>query len=231
MNDPLYIGLRQQRLTGDAYDAIVEHFVNAVKRKFPNVLLQWEDFGKNNAFRLLDRYRERILSFNDDIQGTGSVVLAVLLSAMRLKREKLSDQRYVIYGQGQAGIGIARQIVAGLKREGLADKEARSLVFGIDKDGLLVEGMPVSEEQKLLVKGRSVVAEWQLDDRNKISLVDTIRNTKATVLIGVTGQANAFNEQVISRISMNCDLPLIMPLSNPTSKAETTPEFALGIAR
>jgi malate dehydrogenase (oxaloacetate-decarboxylating) len=231
LNDPLYIGIRQQRLTGDAYDAVVEHFVYAVKRKFPNVLLQWEDFGKNNAFRLLDRYRERILSFNDDIQGTGSVVLAVLLSAMRLKKEKLSDQRYVIYGQGQAGIGIARQIIAGLKREGLADKEARALVFGIDKDGLLVEGMPISEEQKLLLKDRAVVTEWQLDNPNKISLVDTIRNTKATLLIGVTGQANAFNEEVISQMSMNCELPLIMPLSNPTSKAETTPEFALGITR
>ena len=227
LKDPLYIGLRQNRLTGDAYDSVVEQFVSGVRRKFPNALLQWEDFGKNNAFRLLDRYKERILSFNDDIQGTGSVALSVFLSAMKIKKQKLSDQQFVLFGQGQAGTGISRQLVAGLMAEGLTEKEARDHIFGVDKDGLLVDGMSVTDEQKPMLKNKELVASWELDNPDKISLMDTIRNTKATVLIGVTGQTNAFNEEILTQMSRNCDIPIIMPLSNPTSKAECTPESAL----
>ena len=227
LNDPLYIGLRQKRLTGSAYDEIVEQFVNGVRRTFPMALLQWEDFGKNNAFRMLDRYRERICSFNDDIQGTGSVALGVLLSAMKIKKQKLCDQRFVIFGQGQAGIGIARQIATGLKAEGLSEKEAYNRIFGIDKDGLLIEGMSVTDEQKSILKERAIVADWQLTDKKKIGLLDTIRNAKATVLFGVTGQSGAFDEEIITAMSVNSDLPVIMPLSNPTAKAECTAEFVL----
>ena len=229
--DPLYIGLRQKRLTGDAYDDVVERFVAAVQRTFPKALLQWEDFGKNNAFRLLDRYRERLLSFNDDIQGTGSVALGVLLSAMKIKKEKLSDQRFVIFGQGQAGTGIARQIIAALRAEGLSDQQARDLVFGVDINGLLVEGMPVKDEQRPVVKSRAMVANWQLSNPDKISLLDTVKNARATVLIGVTAQAGSFNEEIISQMAANTDMPLIMPLSNPTSKAEATPEFILRVTK
>jgi len=229
--DPLYIGVRQKRLSGDAYDEVVERFVSAIQRTFPRALLQWEDFGKNNAFRLLDRYRDRILSFNDDIQGTGSVALSVLLSTMKVKKEKLSDQRFVLFGQGQAGTGIARQIIAALRAEGLSEQEARDRVFGVDIDGLLVEGMEVKEEQKHILKSRSMIANWKLSNPNKISLLDTIKNARATVLIGVTAQAGAFDEEIITAMAANTDMPLIMPLSNPTAKAEATPEFIFKVTK
>jgi malate dehydrogenase (oxaloacetate-decarboxylating) len=225
--DPLYLGVKQNRLTGDAYDEVIEHLVAAVRRVFPKALLQWEDFGKNNAFRLLERYRERICSFNDDIQGTGSVTLAVLLSAMKIKKQKLHEQRIILFGQGQAGIGIGRQIITALKAEGLSEEEAKNRIFGIDKEGLLVEGMQVSEEQKLLLKDKQMVANWDLTNPNTIALLDTIRNTKATVLIGVTGMSGAFTKEVIDQMGQNSEMPLIMPLSNPTAKAECTPELAL----
>jgi malate dehydrogenase (oxaloacetate-decarboxylating) len=224
LKDPLYIGLRQKRLSGQAYDDIIEHFVNGVRRKFPRALLQWEDFGKGNAFRLLQTYRERVCSFNDDIQGTGSVAMAVLLSAMKVKKEKLSDQRFIMFGQGQAGVGIARQIVTGLIKEGLSEKEARSHIYGIDKDGLLLEGMTVSEEQAPFLHSRAETATWKVNNANHITLLETIRHSKATVLIGVTGQSGAFTEEIIAAMAGNTTMPLIMPLSNPTAKAECTPE-------
>jgi malate dehydrogenase (oxaloacetate-decarboxylating) len=224
LKDPLYIGIRKNRLTGDAYDEIIEKFVNGVRRRFPQALLQWEDIGKNNAFRLLERFRERILSFNDDIQGTGSIAMAVFLSAMKVKKQKLSDQRFVVFGQGQAGIGIARTIITGLKVEGLSESEARARIFGIDKDGLLMEGMPVTEEQKPVVKDKARVANWKLSNPNKIELLDTILNAKATVLVGVTAQSGSFTDEIIAQMVKNGDLPLIMPISNPTAKAEATPE-------
>lgn len=226
LDDPLYIGLRQKRLTGAAYDEVVEKFVAGVRKKFPRALLQWEDFGKNNAFRVLDRYKERICSFNDDIQGTGSVALGVLLAAMKLKGEKLSDQRFVLFGQGQAGLGIARQIYAGLLAEGLTETEAKERLFGIDINGLLVEGMDVTEEQRFLLKQKEQIAGWKLSDPNKIALLDTIKNAGATVLIGVTGQPGTFDQEVLKAMSENGRLPIIMPLSNPTAKAECTPEEA-----
>ena len=231
LEDPLYLGIREKRLTGSAYDDIIEHFVNEVRNTFPNALLQWEDFGKNNAFRLLERYRERICSFNDDIQGTGSVTTAALISAVKIKKERLRDQRYVIFGQGQAGTGIARQLITSMMEEGLTQKEAKELVFGIDVDGLIVEGMTVSEEQQFLQKPRNLLADWQLTHSDKVGLLDVIRNAKATVLIGVTGQGGAFDENVISEMQKNNPTPIILTLSNPTIKAECTPEFALNITK
>ena len=224
--DPLYIGVKQHRLTGDAYYDIVERFVQGVRRIFPRAFIQWEDFGKHHAFDLLQRYRNRICSFNDDIQGTGAVATAALISAVKYKKERLQDQRFVIFGQGQAGIGIASQILTGLREEGLPENEARNLIFGIDKDGLLVEGMTVSKEQQAWLKPRALVAEWKGTDQGKITLLDTIRNIKATVLIGVTGQTGAFSEEILSQLAQNTDVPIVLPLSNPTSKSECTAEEA-----
>jgi len=224
LKDPLYIGLRQKRLSGQAYDDIIEHFVCGVRRRFPNALLQWEDFGKGNAFRLLETYRERVCSFNDDIQGTGSVAMAVLLSAMKIKKQKLTEQRFMMFGQGQAGVGIARQIITGLVKEGLSYREACGRVYGVDKDGLLLQGMPVSEEQKPLLKSQEEIAGWKVARADRITLLEAIRNSKATVLFGVTGQAGAFDDEVLAAMAANTPLPLIMPLSNPTAKAECTPE-------
>lgn len=229
LDDPLYIGVREKRLAGNDYDIVVEKFVAAVRRTFPKALLQWEDFGKNNAFRVLDKYNDRICSFNDDIQGTGSVAFAVFLSAMRLKKQKLRDQCFILFGQGQAGLGIARQIYAGLRAEDLSDQEAKNRLFGIDINGLLVEGMDVSNDQQFLLKEKSLVSNWQLSSPNKITLLDTIKNAKATVLVGVTGQSGAFDENILKAMSDNTNLPIIMPLSNPTAKAECIPENAFKI--
>jgi malate dehydrogenase (oxaloacetate-decarboxylating) len=223
---PLYIGVKQHRLTGDAYYDIVERFVQGVRRVFPRALIQWEDFGKHHAFDLLQRYRNRICSFNDDIQGTGAVATAALLSAVEYKKERLQDQRFVIFGQGQAGIGIASQILTGLREEGLPEDKARNLIFGIDKDGLLVEGMTVSEEQEAWLKPRALVTDWKVADQRKITMLETVRNTRATVLIGVTGQAGAFSKEVLHELAQNTDVPVVLPLSNPTSKSECTAEEA-----
>ena len=229
--DPLYLGLRQKRLTGEPYNEVIETFVAGIRRHFPNALLQWEDFGKNHAFKLLETYRERICSFDDDIQGTGAVALSVLLSAIRIKKEKIADQRIVIFGQGQAGVGIARQILNALQDEGLSFDEAKERVFGIDKEGLLLRGMRVTEEQELLLKDKNLVCNWPLEDSNRITLLDTVRNVKATVLIGVTGQSGAFSKDILEQMARNTKLPLIMPISNPTSKSECTPEFAIKVMR
>lgn len=225
--DPIYIGLRMKRLTGEAYDNIIEQFVTGVRRHFPNALLQWEDFGKGNAFRILETYRERICSFNDDIQGTGSVSTAALLSAMKIKKQKLSDQRFIMFGQGQAGIGIARQLVTGMMKEGLSQKEATDRIFGIDKDGLMIKGMSMSEQQEMFAKDTAQIADWQVKDKARISLAETVINAKATVLIGVTGQAGSFTDEILTAMAKNTDMPVIMPLSNPTAKAECTPEAAV----
>ncbi len=224
--DPLYIGVKQHRLTGDAYDDIVERFVQGVRRVFPRALIQWEDFGKHHAFDLLYGYRSRICSFNDDIQGTGAVATAALLSAARSKKQRLQDERFVIFGQGQAGIGIASQILTGLKEEGLSEQEARSLIFGIDQHGLLLEGMEVSREQRAWLKPRDLVAEWQLEDQGRIGLLDTVKNAGATVLIGVTGVTGAFSPEVLQALAQNTHVPIVMPLSNPTSKSECTAQEA-----
>ncbi|HDR67806.1 MAG TPA: NAD-dependent malic enzyme, partial [Bacteroidaceae bacterium] len=231
LKDPLYIGVKNKRLEGNEYYQIIEHFIQGVRRIFPNALIQWEDFGKHHAFNLLENYRHRICSFNDDIQGTGAVATSALLSAVRIKGEKLKDQRIVIFGQGQAGIGIANQIITGIQEEGLNEKEARSLIFGVDKDGLLLEGMQISEEQKPWLKSRDMISGWKLSDQNSVDLMDTIVNTKASVLIGVTGQTGAFNEEILSALAKNTDRPIILPLSNPTAKSECTPEFAFKVTK
>lgn len=226
LNMPLYVGVRKPRLTGEAYYDIIERFVRGVRRVFPTALIQWEDFAKHHAFNLLERYTSRVLSFNDDIQGTGAVATAALLSAVRYKKERLRDQRFAILGLGQAGSGIANQVMTGIMEEGLTEGEARKLIFTIDKGGLLLEGMDASPEQVAWLKSRDMVADWKVADRDHISLLETVKNGKTTVLIGVTGQPGAFSEDVIAAASENTDVPIILPLSNPTSKAECTAEEA-----
>ncbi len=231
LKDPLYIGVKQKRLVGDEYYQIIEQFVQGVRRVFPSAVIQWEDFGKHHACTLLQRYRNRVCSFNDDIQGTGAVATAALLSAMKIKDERLSDQRIVIFGQGQAGIGIANQLLTGLLEEGVHEKDARNLIFGIDKDGLLLEGMSVAEEQRPWLKSRELVGDWKVRDKNHITLLETIVNSRASVLIGVTGQAGAFSEEILEALAGNTEIPVVLPLSNPTAKSECTAEFAMQATR
>ncbi len=225
LKDPLYLGYRNQRLDGPEYFDFIERFILGVKRNFPNALLQWEDFAKHKAFKLLDRYRDRIPSFNDDIQGTGAVTLAALTTAIQIKKQRFSDQRFVIVGMGQAGSGICDNILAMLKEEELSDEEACNKIFAIDMPGLLMEDTPNLEtSQKPYAKKHSVVANWKLDSPNTITLMDVIRNTKATVLIGVTATKGLFNEEILKQMAGNDERPVIFALSNPTSKTECTPE-------
>ncbi|MGB3480262.1 MAG: NAD-dependent malic enzyme [bacterium] len=224
LNDPLYLGLRHKRLIGDEYDTVVENFVKGVKRCFPHALLQWEDFGKHHALRILHRYQERICSFNDDIQGTGTVTCAVIQSAVRGKKERLKDQHYIIFGFGQAGYGIANTIVHALIEEGLSREEAKKRICIIDRDGLVLEDMNPDEYQIPFAQKRDIASGWVLKDPNKISLFDTVLNTRATVLIGTSGVSGAFADDVLSQMVKNTSAPLILALSNPTEKSECTPE-------
>jgi len=225
LEDPLYLGIRKPRLRGAEYEELVEKFVLGVKRNFPGALLQWEDFAKQTAFKNLDRYRERILSFNDDIQGTGSTALAALMTAMRIKKSRFQDERYVIVGMGQAGTGIALNILAMLKEEGLSAEEARKRIYAVDMQGLLLEGDPLLEgPQEPLAQRRASVEGWRLDDPSRIGLEDVIRNAHPTVLIGVTAQPGLFSEAILAETAKHSERPIVLALSNPTHKCECSPE-------
>jgi len=224
MSDPLYLGHKMPRLEGDAYYDFVEKFVLGVKRNFPNALLQWEDFSKYKAFNLMDRYRDRVLSFNDDIQGTGAISLSAMMTAMKIKNSKFSDQRFVIVGMGQAGSGISYNIMALLKEEGLSEEEAARHIYAFDKPGLLMEDTPNLEAQmKRFARKRNDIADWQLENHNEINLYDVVKNSKATVLIGVTAQAGLFSRDILAQMAENDSRPIIFALSNPTSKSEAKP--------
>ncbi len=228
LKDPLYMGYPHPRLEGDDYFDFVERFVIGVKRNFPGVLLQWEDFAKHKAFKLLEMYRERILSFDDDIQGTGATACAALLTAMRIKKEHFRDQRFVIVGLGQAGTGIADSIRAILMEEGLSKAEACRHIYAVDQPGLLMQDSPnLEEQQKLYAQPRSAVSGWKLAKEGSITLEDVILNAKATVLVGVTAKRGLFSRQILEQMGKNSERPMILVLSNPTAKSECTPEEAL----
>ena len=225
LGDPLYLGYRRPRLTGQSYEDMVERFVLGVQRNFPRALLQWEDFAKHTAFRNLDRYHERILSFNDDIQGTGAVAVSALMTGLRAQKSSFKDQRFVIVGMGQAGSGVARNIRAMLLEEGLSEEEARARIFAIDMPGLLVEDTPGLEEQQLpFAQRRANLAGWKLGSPNRITLEDVVANARPTALVGVTAQRGLFDEKILGELVKNAAHPIVLALSNPTSKSECTPE-------
>src|SRR5581483_2254072 len=220
LNDPLYTGYRARRLTGADYEALIERFVLAVKRNFPHALMQWEDFAKEKAFKLLERYSDRILSFDDDIQGTGAVALAVVMSAVRIKGRRLRQERFAIAGMGQAGVGIASSIRAMLIEEGASEEEARGRIFAVNRDGLVIDDMPgLPAYQMPFAQTRAAVAGW-----SGTSLGDVVDNAKPTVLIGVTAQRGLFDRDLLARMARNDARPLILALSNPRSKSECVPD-------
>jgi malate dehydrogenase (oxaloacetate-decarboxylating) len=222
--DPLYIGWRHERVRGPEYDDFVEAVVGAFAARWPHVLLQWEDFAKDNATRLLERYRDRLCTFNDDVQGTGAVAAGTLLAAVNVTGTPLSEQRIAVFGAGTAGCGIAALMARLLAEAGLAEREAARRFFMIDYDGLLVEGMRgLAAFQLPFAQPRAAIAGWQLDDPGKIGLHDVVCNARPTVLIGVSGQAGAFSEAVVRTMAAQVRRPVIFPLSNPTSRAEATP--------
>ncbi|MBW6394722.1 NAD-dependent malic enzyme [Thermus sp. SYSU G05001] len=223
LTDPLYLGVRHKRLRGEEYYRFLDRFVEAVRRRYPKALIQWEDFAKEAAFTVLERYRKVVPSFNDDIQGTGAVALAGVLSACRLKGEKLSAQVIVIYGAGAGGIGVAWALREGMKREGLSEEEARARVLVLDSKGLLVEGRSMEAYKQPYAQRRERIAGWEFAGSCP-NLLETIRNARATVLLGLSGQGGSFTEPVARAMMENTPRPVIFPLSNPTSASEALPD-------
>lgn len=224
LNDPLYMGWRHPRITGEEYDRFVDEFIQAVKRRWPNVVLQFEDFAQKNAMPLLERYRDEVCCFNDDIQGTAAVTLGCLIAASRAAGSQLSEQKVVFLGAGSAGCGIAESIIAQMKSEGLSDDEARARVFMVDRYGLLTDNQPnlLNFQQKLAQKTSNLAA-WD-SQSDSLSLLDVVRNAKPDILIGVSGQPGLFTEEIIREMHSHCKRPIVMPLSNPTSRVEATPQ-------
>jgi malate dehydrogenase (oxaloacetate-decarboxylating) len=224
LSDPIYIGWQSHRVRGQEYDDFVEAFVAAVQKRWPNILLQWEDFAGTNAARLLDRYRDRLCTFNDDIQGTAAVTTATLLAAVNATGVPLSQQTIVMYGSGSAGIGIIDLLIAAMKEQGLSEEQARGRIYAFNRYGLLVEdARGIKESQLPLVHKRTDIAGWKLTGDEDVSLLDVVRNVKVTVLAGVSAQPGAFSEEIVREMARQTDRPIIFPLSNPTSKSEATP--------
>jgi len=224
LHDPIYIGWQHKRIRGPEYDEFIEEFVTAVERRWPHILLQWEDFAGVNAAIFLKRYRNRLCTFNDDIQGTAAVVTGTLLAAVLATGKPLKEQTIAMFGSGSAGIGISDLLVDEMKIEGLTEEEARNRIYAFNRHGLLVEGCEgIRPGQEPLVRKRADVAGWKLSGSGAISLLDVVRNAKVTILVGTSAQAGAFTEEMVREMAKHTERPIIFPLSNPTSKAEAAP--------
>ena len=224
LEDPTYIGWREHRIRGKKYDDFIEQFVQAVMKRFPDVLLQWEDFASVDAAPILTRYQDRLCTFNDDIQGTAAVATGTILSAVEVTKSVLTDARIVILGAGSAGLGITTQLRRTMVREGLSEEEAKKRCFVIDQNGLLCDDRDdLNETLKPLAQNRTDLSAWDCGTAESIGLADVVRNVKPNVLVGVTGVAGLFTEAVIRDMAAHVDRPIIFPLSNPTSRAEATP--------
>ncbi len=224
LNNPIYIGWQHKRIRGPEYDAFIEDFVAAVQRRWPNILLQWEDFAGENALTLLDRYRDRLCTFNDDIQGTAVVTTGTLLAAVHATGIALKDHRIAMFGSGSAGVGIANLLVAAMREEGLTEAEAHQRIYAFNRHGLIVEGDPALRASQLpWARSRGDVSGWKLSAEGPISLLDTIRNAGITVLVGTSAQPGTFTEEIARQMAANSQRPVIFPLSNPTSKCEAQP--------
>lgn len=224
--DEQYVGWRQPRLRGDAYVSLVDEFVHAVREVFPGALIQWEDFRKDNALRILDRHRDRVLSFNDDIQGTSAVALAGVLCALRAKGERLVDQRILIYGAGAAGLGIHRQLRDALRAAGADARTLTRAVAALDSGGLLVDDRPQREAYKREIAWpAALAAEYGLQEKRDLASV--VAAYRPTMLIGTSGRRGAFDEATIRTMAAHTPRPVVFPFSNPTENAEATPEELL----
>ena len=224
LNSDLYLGERHARVRGERYDQFIELFVNAVTRQFPNAMLHWEDFGAANAHRILDRYCDRICTFNDDIQGTAAVVLAAVLAAVRFTGVPLSQHRVLIYGAGTAGVGIADLIREAMRRSALRADDAYRRFWVFNSRGLVVEGgAGIRDFQRPYARGRDDVADWTVANPDRITLLEAVRHAKPTILIGTSAQHGAFTADVVRAMAEDCERPIIMPLSNPTSRCEALP--------
>jgi malate dehydrogenase (oxaloacetate-decarboxylating) len=228
LSDPLYIGWRHERIRGAAYDDFVAAFVEAVRARWPHVLLHWEDFAIGNANRLLNRYRDRLCSFNDDIQGTAAIAVGTILGAINVTGVPLAEQRIAVLGAGSAGTGICALLMRAMMDAGLTAREARERFYLVDRNGLLVEGMANPQPfQAPFMQSRKSIAEWKNKAPDRIDLADVVANAHPTVLIGTSGQAHAFSEDVVRAMAAGVQRPVIFPLSNPTERSEATPQDLL----
>ncbi|QXT62173.1 NAD-dependent malic enzyme [Tessaracoccus palaemonis] len=230
LNDDLYMGLKKARVRDERYDEFVAAFVAAAGRVFPGAMIHWEDFGANNAHRLLHTYRDEICSFNDDIQGTAAVVASAVLAGVKAKHERLSEQRFVIHGAGTAGIGIADLLVDLMVKEGVTREEARTRFWMTSSRGLVTDDATLRfrDFQRPWARGVGELRDWELDQVGRYMLADIVRNTHPTVLIGTSGQPGSFSEAIVRDMAGYVERPIIMPLSNPTALAEATPAELLG---
>jgi malate dehydrogenase (oxaloacetate-decarboxylating) len=224
LNDPRYMGARHKRVGQADYNAFVDKFIQAAEKRWPGVLIQFEDFAQPNAMPLLERYRDKVCCFNDDIQGTAAVTAGTLMAASRVKNEQLKQQRVVFVGAGSAGCGIAEHLIRQMVVEGLDEAQARSQVFMVDKEGLMTTAMEGLRDFQLpLAQDISTISQWQFSGPNP-SLLDVIHCVEPTVLIGVSGQPGLFTEPVIRAMHETCERPIVFPLSNPSSRIEAAPE-------
>ncbi|WP_429181950.1 NAD-dependent malic enzyme [Aeromonas salmonicida] len=225
LDDPMYLGQPHRRIRGKEYDDFIEKFVTGVKRHFPNAVLQWEDFSKSNAFNNLSRYQQALPSFNDDIQGTGAVVLAGIIGAVKVKGETLGQQNYLVYGAGAGGVGVADQICAGMIREGLDPQAARDRIYILDTQGLVCDNREgLDEYKRRYAKPGLLLAGWDTEAPGKANLTDVLRHVPITVLLGTSGAGGAFKEEHIQLMQKHCAHPMVFPLSNPTANCEALPE-------
>lgn len=221
LENPMYLGNRHERVTGDQYYEFIDKFVQTAENMFPKLYLHWEDFGRSNAANILNKYKKEIPTFNDDIQGTGIVVLGGIFGAMDITGEKLTDQVYLCYGGGSAGAGIADRVHAEMVSEGLTPEEAYKHFFMIDKQGLLFDDMEdLTPAQKPFAKKREDFA----DCGDMTSLLNVIKTVKPTILVGTSTDAGAFTKEVVEAMCENTERPVIFPISNPTKKLEATAE-------
>ena len=225
LRDDNYLGWRNERITGPEYTAFIDQFIELIKERFPGVLLQWEDFAKANAKPLLTRYQDQLLSFNDDIQGTAAVVLSAVISGMHLAGQRLEEQKFVVLGGGSAGLGICSKILDAMEEEGLPRDRAIRQFYIVDIHGLIHTDLAhMDPEQKQYARSKEEVLQWSVKDPSHITLLEVIENIRATVLIGVSTQTGAFTQQIVKTMAGKVGRPIILPLSNPTVKAEARPK-------
>ena len=225
LKDPLYIGWKHERIKGEEYDQFIDQFVQALKARFPNVLLQWEDFSKPNAKNILDRYQDQICSFNDDIQGTAAVTLGAILSALKVTKSSINSQKIVILGNGSAGLGIADLIIDEMMENGLSRTEALDKIYIVGRYGVIHKDFEnIDPYLKEFVRDFDDIKSYVDPETGHVSLQRIVEEIHPTVLIGVCTKPNAFDEKLVRTMAKTCERPIIFPLSNPTSKSEAIPE-------
>ncbi|MFG1644226.1 NAD-dependent malic enzyme [Amycolatopsis sp. NPDC049252] len=227
LNDPTYLGNRHSRVAGERYDQFVDAFVKNAAELFPKAILHFEDFGPENARRILDEYRDDCRIFNDDMQGTGAIVVASVLSGMKVTRQGFADQRLVVFGAGTAGSGMADQLAAGMVRDGLSEEEAKKRVWLIDKQGLITDDMPdLPNYQQVYARPAAEVSDWTRTD-GRLDLLTVVQQVKPTILIGTSTVHGAFTEEVVGALCDGVERPILLPLSNPTERIEVMPQAAI----